>query len=92
MDITGAQILSERLAQQEHWREAREVRIGLQPSFDPDGYALESFSDGVRLYRREQRVEQQDGRPAMVTQRIRKVLVDGAWQSEVLVENVQHVA
>ena len=92
MEISGAQVLSERLAQQEHWREARAVRIGSQPPFDPDGYALVSFAGGVRLYRREPCVEQQGGRPALVTRRIKKVLVDGAWEAEVLVENVQHVA
>ncbi len=92
MDISGAQVLSERLAQQEHWREARAVRIGRQPSFDPDGYALESFHDGVRLYRPEQRLEHRNGRSELVTQRIRKVLVDDAWEAELVVERIQHVA
>jgi hypothetical protein len=92
MDITGAQVLSERLAQQEQWREARAVRLGRQPSFDPDGWALESFADGVRIYRCEQRLEQRDGRSTWVTQRVRKILVDGVWESEVVVENVQQVA
>ena len=92
MDVSAAQALYERLAQQAHWREARAVRIGQQPSFDPDGYALESFADDVRLYRSERRVEQRNGRSAVVTQRIRKVLVDGAWEAQVVVERVQHVA
>ena len=92
MDVTGAQILSQRLAQQEQWREARFVRLGQQPSFDPDGHALESFSGGVRVYRPKQRLENRDGRPAMVTERVRKRLVDGAWESEVVVERIQRVA
>ena len=43
MDIAGAKELSRRLAQQEHWRQARAVRIGRQPSFDPDGHALRAL-------------------------------------------------
>jgi len=89
MEVSGAEVLRQRLAQQEHWRAARAVRIGYQPSFDPDGHALESYHDGVRLYRREQRLEQRNGRHELVTRRIRKRLVDGAWEAEVLVESVR---
>jgi hypothetical protein len=88
MDVTGAEVLRRRLAQQEHWREARLVRLGRQPSFDPDGHSLESFSAGVRLYRPKQRVERQNGHPSVVTERVRKRLVNGAWESEVVVEGV----
>jgi hypothetical protein len=91
MDATGAEFLRQRLAQQEQWREARLVRLGRQPSFDPDGYALESFAPGVRFYRAQRRIEQREGRRATVVERMRKRLVDGAWESEVLVEAV-HVA
>lgn len=81
-------MLRRRLAQQEHWRKARLVRLGRQPSFDPDGHALESFSAGVRVYRPKQWVERTDGRPSLVTERVRKRLVDGAWEAEVVVERV----
>ena len=84
MDVTGAEVLRQRLAQQQHWREARLVRLGRQPSFDPDGHALESFSGVLRVYRPMQRLERGDGRPAMITERIRKRLVDGAWEAEVV--------
>jgi hypothetical protein len=84
MDVTGAEALRQRLAQQEHWREARLVRLGRQPAFDPDGYALESFHDDVRVYRVELRLERNDGRSATVTRRIRKHLVDGAWEPAVV--------
>jgi len=81
-------VLRQRLAQQEHWREARLVRLGRQPSFDPDGYALESFTGRLRVYRPTQRLERRDGSSALVTERVRKRLVDGAWESEVVVEQV----
>jgi hypothetical protein len=77
------------MAQQEQWREARLVRLGRQPSFDPDGYALESFSGRVRLYRPMQRVEGTNGHQSLVTERVRKRLVDGGWEAEVVVERVQ---
>ena len=92
MDVTGAEVLRQRLAQQQHWREAKLVRLGRQPSFDPDGHALESYSDGLRVYRPMQRPELRNGQPAMITERVRKRLVDGAWESEVVVERVQSVA
>lgn len=84
-------MLRQRLAQQEQWREARLVRLGRQPSFDPDGHALESFSAGVRLYRPTQWVERMDGRQSLVTERVRKRLVNGAWEAEVVVERVHSV-
>jgi hypothetical protein len=89
MDVSGAEVLRQRLAQQEHWRAARAVRIGHQPSFDPDGHALESYHDDVRLYRREQRLEERNGRHELVTQRVRKRLVHGAWVAEVVIESVR---
>jgi hypothetical protein len=92
MDITGAQALSRRIAQQEHWREARAVRVGYQPPSDPDGSDLESFRSGLRVYRERQRLDVRDGRPAMVTCRLEKRLVDGVWEAEMVVLDVQQVA
>jgi hypothetical protein len=92
MDIAGAQALSRRIAQQEHWRQAHAVRIGQQPSVDPDGHDLESFGAGVRTYRPQSRLEVHAGRTTKVTRRIRKLLVDGVWKGEVVVLGVQDVA
>ena len=85
-------MLSERLAQQEHWRQALSVQLGRQPSIDPDGYALESYRGGVRTYRPKEKLEILDGRPAKVIRRVSKRLVDGAWESEVAVLGWQDVA
>ena len=92
MDIAGAEVLRQRLAQQEHWRQARAVQLGRQSSFDPDGYALESFRADVRYYRPQRRVEIQNGRSQVVTRRISKRLVEGVWQQDVVVVDSQRVA
>jgi hypothetical protein len=92
MDISGARVLSERLAQQRHWRQALAVRLGRQPSFDPDGHALESFRGDVREYRPQQRLEVADGRPVLVTRRVCKRLVDGVWEGEEVVLGFRDVA
>jgi hypothetical protein len=92
MDISGARALSERIAQQRHWRQARAVQIGSQPSSDPDGHALESFRGDVRTYRPQERIEIVDGRPTMVTRRVFKRLIDGIWEGEVVVLGIQDVA
>jgi hypothetical protein len=92
MDIAGAEALARRLQQQEHWRQARSVRVGLQPSCDPDGHALESCGPGLRVYRAERRVELYEGRTAMVRRRLEKRLIDGAWEGELTVEGVYAVA
>ncbi len=92
MDVAAAQVLRQRLAQQEQWRLARSVLIGSQPPFDPDGHALESYREGIRYYRPQQRTELRAGRRELVTQRICKRLVDGVWEADVIVERVQHVA
>jgi hypothetical protein len=89
MDIAGAKELSRRLAQQQHWRQARAVRIGRQPSFDPDGHALERFLPGVRYYRERRQLELRDGEAALVVRRHRKRLVEGVWEDEVSVEAVE---
>jgi len=92
MDISGARALSDRIAQQQHWRQALAVQLGRQPSFDPDGHALESYCGGVRNYRAEERLEVLDGRPAMVTRRVSKRLIDGVWESEVQLLGFEDVA
>ena len=85
-------MLSERIAQQRHWRQARAVQVGTQPAADPDGYALESYRGGVRTYRPQQRLEILDGRPAMVTRCVQKRLIDGIWEGKVVILGVQDVA
>jgi len=91
MDIAGAEVLAARIAQQEQWCEALAVRAGRQPRVDPDGYALESIRPGVRIYRAERRLEAYEGRTSMVTRRLRKFLVDGWWDADRVVENVESV-
>jgi hypothetical protein len=91
VDVSGAIVLRDRLAQQEHWRRARSVRVGAQPATDPDGHALESFRACTRYYREQRRREVVDGRNAVVTTRLCKYLVDGAWEAELLVERVDRV-
>ena len=92
MDIAGADVLRQRIAQQENWRQSVAVRAGHQPAIDPDGHVLESFCDGVRNYRDEHRIELCGGRAEMVTRRISKQLVDGAWHVDVVVERVPQYA
>jgi hypothetical protein len=92
MDVAAAEVLRQRLAQQEQWRQARSVRVGSQPPFDPDGHSLESFRAGIRFYWTEQRTEVNAGRTELVTQRVCKRLVDGAWENDVIVEQVRRVA
>ncbi len=92
MDISGAVVLSQRIAQQEQWRRARAVRSGVQPAIDPDGHALESFHDDIRYYQSDDLVEVVDGRSTLVTRRVCKRLVEDAWKYDVIVERVQHVA
>ena len=92
MDIAGAVVLSQRLAQQEQWRSARAVRLGVQPAVDPDGHALESFRGDIRYYGSEERIEVVGGSSTLVTRRVCKRLVDGSWRDDVVVERVQHVA
>ena len=92
MDISGARVLSERIAQQRHWRQARAVQVGTQPAADPDGYALESYRGAVRTYRPQESIEILDGRPAMVTRCVRKRLIDGIWEGEVVILGVRNVA
>ncbi len=92
MELSGAEALRWRLAQQEHWRSAQAVRTGQQPPFDPHGHALESFRGTLRVYRMEPAVEMVHGRPATVTTRMTKRLIDQAWHEQVEIESVLNVA
>jgi hypothetical protein len=93
MDVVGgSEALRFRIAQQEHWREARSVRLGIQPSCDPDGYALESYDPGVRIYREQRVFEVVSGQKALVIRRLYKYLVDGEWHSESIVVAAKSVA
>ncbi len=92
MDCAGAEILRQRLAQQENWRQALAVRLGRQPAIDPDGHALESFRGFVRHYRARHRLEPSDGGTELVTRRFSKRLIDGGWETEEIVERAQQVA
>jgi hypothetical protein len=92
MDATGAEVLRQRLIQQEQWREASSVRFGRQPPVDPDRHALEGIGPGIRYYWAEQRTEVNAGRRELVTTRMCKCLVDGGWENDVIIERIQRVA
>jgi hypothetical protein len=92
MDIAGAEVLRQRLAQQENWRQAVAVRTGNQPAIDPDGHALESFNGDVRHYREQHRLVLRGGQTELVSSRISKRLIDGIWVKDEAVERVRQVA
>lgn len=90
MDARGAQTLSDRLQQQEHWRQADAVARGDQPATDPDALDLEELSEGRRVYSiREEHREVVDGRPALVIQRLTKRLVGDRWETAYEVERTR---
>ncbi len=89
MDTAGARALKERIEQRLQWQEAAAVADGRQPAADPDAAKLESFEGDVRRYHAETKVELVDGEHKLVTSRMVKSIVDGAWQVEVLVEHVE---
>ena len=90
MDATGSGKLRTRIEQQEHWSQAPAVQQGLQPKTDPDGFDLEEFHEGLRLYGvREQQRQLLAGRPALVTRRLTKQLVDGWWQTRYETEKTE---
>jgi hypothetical protein len=80
MDIEGARILSERIAQQQHWAQAAAVREGRAPSIDPDAHRLTELRDGLRIYDSETGTTRIDGRTAKLTRVYCKRLVDGEWR------------
>ena len=91
MDAAGAEELRKRLEEQEHWRRAEAVRDGRQPTADPDQHELEEIVDGVRYYGHEQQRMTVDGRPALVTVRMTKTIVDGEWVRSLVPEQVVHL-
>jgi len=82
-----AHALSLRLTAQEHWEQAASVRDGLQPRIDPDYGDLEQLDEGVRSYRLHECEGTMDGLPALVSRRLVKRLVAGAWETEVVVDS-----
>jgi hypothetical protein len=81
MDIGGARILSERIAQQKHWAQADAVRAGRAPAIDPDAERLTEMRDGLRVYESDIVSTAVGGRRARVTRVFCKELVDGEWRS-----------
>ena len=81
MDAHGARVLSERIAQQQHWEQADAVRDGRQPAADPDLELLQDFGDGYRIYR----AARGNGTSGITTrERLTKTLVDGCWVADLL--------
>ena len=80
MDIEGARILSDRIAQQSHWVQAKGVRDGRNPAVDPDAHRLTEMRDGLRIYDSEVVPTILEGRVATVTRVFCKELVDGEWR------------
>jgi hypothetical protein len=91
LDTNGARHLQKRLEAHEHWRQADAVVDGRQPANDPDVHELEGIGDGVRLYGCEARQATVHARPALVTFRMTKALVDGAWERSVIEESVEYL-
>lgn len=89
MDAAGAEELRKRLEAQEHWRQAEAVRDGRQPATDPDSSELEELGDGVRYYGRDLQRTTVAGRPVLVTLRMTKNLVDGAWETSLTRESLE---
>jgi hypothetical protein len=71
MDIKGAKILTERLAERQ-WLAAQSVQRGDQPNVDPDADYLESIGDDYRY------AFSEDGEST--PRRVKKVLVEGSWR------------
>ena len=91
MDIEGARILSERIAQQRHWAQAEAVIDGRNPAVDPDAHRLTAMHPGLRVYDTEMLPTIVDGRPATLTRVFCKELRDGEWRPFVD-EQITHVA
>jgi hypothetical protein len=85
MDVKGAKVLTKRLAERQ-WREAESVRLGEQPSEDPDAAYLDTIGDDVRLYTFP--ASDSGGTPRGV----KKVLVDGFWRIENAADGDAHAA
>jgi hypothetical protein len=81
MDIEGARILSERIAQQQHWEQADAVQQGRAPAIDPDAHRLTQIRGVLRIYDAETRVTNVNGRRSLVTRIYCKRLVEGEWRA-----------
>jgi hypothetical protein len=91
MDAAGAEELRKRLEEQRHWQLAEAVRDGRQSATDPDSFELEELVDDVRYYGREEQRTTVDGRPVLITFRMTKRLVDGAWERTLARESVRYL-
>ena len=91
MDAAGAEELRKRLEEQRHWQQAEAVRDGRQSATDPDSFELEELVDDVRYYGREEQRMTVDDRPALVTVRMTKKIVDGMWVRSYVPEKVVHL-
>jgi hypothetical protein len=92
VDAAGAEQLRRRLEQQAHWRQAEAVRDGDQPACDPDAHDLEEIGERTRYYTRDRQRLTVDGRPAIVTFRTVKNLVDGRWELSIIREDVEYAS
>lgn len=86
MDRSGADVLRQRIEEQEHWSQATAVQAGRQARSDPDRDNLSELGFGVRLYGFEQRHEVVDGYRALVTWRVCKRLRQGYWERDLIRE------
>jgi hypothetical protein len=86
----GAEALSFRIEQQAHWQQAESVLDGRQVRVDPDGLELEEVDNGLRVYRMHEVPGMMDGRRALLSQRLVKRLVDGVWESDLVVESYRY--
>jgi len=89
MDANGAKELQKRLEGHEHWCQAEAVRDGRQPAADPDVGDLVEIGDRIRYYGHDHFRTKIDGRPALVTARMTKTLVDGSWETSLENESVE---
>jgi hypothetical protein len=67
-----ARTLSRRIAEYQQWQLADAVRAGEQPPMDPDAADLVEMAEDLRLYARRS------------GERIRKRLIDGRWETDVI--------
>jgi hypothetical protein len=91
MDANGARELQKRLEAHEQWRQAEAVLDGRLPPTDPDVLELEELGDGVRHYGREVVRTTVEGRPAQVSTRMTKTLVDGCWETSHVHEDIAYL-
>jgi hypothetical protein len=83
VERVGEEAVGFRVEQQAQWEQALAVRSGNQPPIDPDGVDLEEMDEGVRFYRSHDVPGTMDGRPATITQRLVKRLLQGYWENDI---------